>query len=54
MSLSGRAWAFDTRHERRIAERAHGASTGGFTGRSKRWLEGEADLMFMGEQPRAK
>jgi len=39
MSLSGRAYAVAARHERRIAQRAHGASRGGFTGRSKRWLD---------------
>jgi hypothetical protein len=38
MSLSGRACALDTRHERKIAQRAHAALFRGVTGRSKRWL----------------
>jgi hypothetical protein len=37
--LSGRAEAFDTRHQRKIAQCAHGASLLGVTGRSKRWLD---------------
>jgi hypothetical protein len=36
--LSGRAHAFATHHERRIAQRAHGVSLLGVTGHSKRWL----------------
>jgi len=36
--LSGRPQGSGTRHERKIAQRAHGASLLGVTARSKRWL----------------
>jgi hypothetical protein len=36
VDVSARAHALDMRHGRKVAQRAHGASDGGLTGRSKR------------------